>query len=349
VAFCLYSTIRHHPTEAETMRPLPLDSCEVTVLVDNMMDILSTTPAFVTGEVANVRKAGAAMQAGQCLCCAQWGLSLVIKARSGGGESTLLFDSGPEGYAVERNGDRLGIDFGAIDGAVFSHGHWDHVGGMTAALRLISKAKGHKNTPVFVNAGMFVSRGMANPDGSVFPHEPVPSIGELAAAGGQAVLSDGARLLLDGRFYQSGEIPRVSGYEQGLKGQKRLLPDGTWVPDELLMEERFVAVHLQDRGMLVFSACSHAGIVNVLRHAREVFAPVPIYGVMGGFHLSGAYPESITPQTVADMAEINPELIVPGHCTGYRAIHQLIETFGERRVVPCAVGRTYHFAGGPRG
>ena len=162
------------------MTPLPLDSCEVTVLVDNMMDILSTTPSYVTSETANVRKAGATVQAGNCLCCAQWGLSLVITARSGDGESTLLFDSGPEGYPVERNGSRLGVDFGAIDGAVFSHGHWDHVGGMTAALRLVSAAKGHKDTPVFVNEGMFVSRGATNPDGSIFPHEPVPTPEELA-------------------------------------------------------------------------------------------------------------------------------------------------------------------------
>lgn len=330
------------------MTLVSLDSCEVTVLVDNMMDILSSTPSYVTSEVANVRKAGATMQAGKCLCCAQWGLSLVITARSGGEESTLLFDSGPEGYAVERNGDRLGVDFGTIDGAVFSHGHWDHVGGMTTALRLVSTAKRHKNTPVFVNDGMFVTRGMSNPDGSVFPHEPVPSPEELAAAGGQVVLGDGARTILEDRFYQSGEIPRVSGYEQGLKGQKKLMSDGTWAEDELLMEERFIAVHLKDRGILVFSACSHAGIVNVLRHARAVFAPTPIYGVMGGFHLSGPYPESIMPQTVADMAEINPELIIPGHCTGFRAIHKLIDTFGEERVVPCAVGRTYAFAGGPR-
>lgn len=330
------------------MIPTALDACEVTVLVDNVLDILSTAPSYVTSETANVRKAGATMQAGQCLCCAQWGLSLIVKAKSADGESTLLFDSGPEGYGVERNGDRLGVDFGAIDGAVFSHGHWDHVGGMTTALRLMAEAKGHKDTPVFVNEGMFVSRGASQPDGSVFPHEPVPSPEALAEAGGRVVLDDNPRLLLSDRFYQSGEIPRVSGYEQGLKGQVVLKPDGSWEPDELLMEERFIAVHLKDRGMLVFSACSHAGIVNVLRHARAVFDPIPIYGVMGGFHLSGPYPESIMPQTVADMKAIDPELVIPGHCTGFRAVHKLIETFGPERVVPSAVGRTFNFAGGPR-
>ena len=49
------------------MTPLPLDSCEVTVLVDNMMDILSTTPSYVTSETANVRKAGATVRQ-LCAC-----------------------------------------------------------------------------------------------------------------------------------------------------------------------------------------------------------------------------------------------------------------------------------------
>ncbi len=123
----------------------------------------------------------------------------MIKARSGDGESTLLFDSGPEGYGVERNGDRLGVDFGGIDGAVFSHGHWDHVGGMTTALWLISDAKGHKETPVFVNEGMFVERAMLGPDGVLFPFEAAPSADELAEAGGRVDLDDNARLLLGDR------------------------------------------------------------------------------------------------------------------------------------------------------
>ena len=54
------------------------------------------------------------------------------------------------------------------------------------------------------------------------------------------------------------------------------------------MDERFLAVNVKDKGiMVVFTACSHAGVVNVLRHAAEVFEGIPLYAVMGGFHLAG--------------------------------------------------------------
>ncbi len=326
------------------MKLEPVKECEVLVLVDNVSDLLSTVPDNVTPEIPNVLRAGAQELSGRCLCCAQWGLSLIISVRSGGTARSMLFDSGPEDYGVERNGDRLGVDFGTIDAAVFSHGHWDHVGGMTAALRLIREAKSGGATPVYANEGMFVERAMQRADGSRLPFAKVPTPAELEAAGGQVEMSEGPQLLLDNLFYLSGEIPRVTSYEKGLLGQVRLTSDGTWEPDELILDERFVAVHVQNRGILVFTACSHAGVVNVLRHAREVFDPVPLYGVMGGFHLSGPYCESIIPETVEDLREFDLQTFIPGHCTGWRATHKLVETFGEDRVNPSAVARRYVFA-----
>ena len=99
-------------------------------------------PRSVTGEISNLVRAGATELNGHCLCCAQWGLSLVITVRAGDLKRTLLFDSGPEGHGVERNGERLQAPFADIGAAVFSHGHWDHVGGMETALRLIAAANG---------------------------------------------------------------------------------------------------------------------------------------------------------------------------------------------------------------
>lgn len=322
----------------------PIKACEVLVLVDNVSDLLSTTPDHITPEIPNVVKAGAEMLAGRCMCCAQWGLSLIVTARAGDGSRTLLFDSGPEGHGVERNGDRLGVAFGDIDAAVFSHGHWDHVGGMTTALGLISAGKGGAATPVHVNAGMFVERAMTRPDGSRLAFASVPFPEELEAAGGEVVMGDEERLLLDDMFYLSGEIARVTPYEKGLLGQVRRTETGEWEQDELILDERFVAVHVEGKGILVFTACSHAGVVNVLRHASAVFDPIPLYGVMGGFHLSGRYCESIIPETVADLREFDLEVIVPGHCTGWRATHRLVETFGEGRVFPSAVGQRHRFA-----
>lgn len=324
------------------MKIRPLDSCDVVVLVDNVTDILSTVPESVTGEVANVFKAGAKELSGRCLCCAHWGLSLVITARSGPKEYTLLFDTGPEGATLERNGDRLGVDFASIDCVMFSHGHWDHVGGMTSALKLIRGANGGKPVPVHVNDGMFVRRGMHSPEGPVLPFEDVPGRDELEAAGG-AVISDGrARSLLDESFYVSGEIPRVTPYEKGLPPHVKDVGKG-WEPDPWIMDERYAAVHVKDKGIVVFTACSHAGVINVLKDAREVFDPVPLYGIMGGFHLSGGACEAIIPETVEDMKAFDLKMIVPGHCTGWRAVHRLVETFGEERVVPSAVGRSHRF------
>jgi 7,8-dihydropterin-6-yl-methyl-4-(beta-D-ribofuranosyl)aminobenzene 5'-phosphate synthase len=313
------------------------------VLVDNVSDLLSTVPSHVTPEIPNVLKAGAEMLAGRCMCCAQWGLSLLVTTGIGDVSKTLLFDSGPEGYGVERNGERLGVQFGEIDAAVFSHGHWDHVGGMTTALGLIRAAKDGANTPVHVNAGMFVERAMTRADGGLLSFAAVPSPADLTAAGGEVVLGDEARTLLNGMIYLSGEIPRVTTYERGLLGQVRRSAAGDWEKDELILDERFVAVHLDGRGVLVFTACSHAGVVNVLRHARDVFDPLPLYGVMGGFHLSGRYCESIIPETVADLSEFDLKVIVPGHCTGWRATHKLVEAFGEERVFPSAVGQRHRF------
>ncbi len=82
-------------------------------------------------------------------------------------------------------------------------------------------------------------------------------------------MGDQERLLLDNLFYLSDEIPRVTSYEKGLLGQVRQTPVGEWEKDELIMDERFVAVHVRDKGIIVFTACSHAGVVNVLRCARE--------------------------------------------------------------------------------
>ena len=328
-------------TIRDAMELRPVDSLEVCVLVDNALDILSSVPDGVTSEIPNIRKAGAKELAGSCLCCAAWGLSLVITTRVGDESHTMLFDAGPEDYALERNGRRLGIDFGAIECVALSHGHFDHAGGLPTALRLIRDANGGRSVPMHVNAGMFGKRAFQPPDADRFPLGHVPTPDELRGAGGDVISSDAARTVLADTVYVSGEIPRVTDYEKGLPAQVRQLDDGTWVPDPLVLDERFLAVHVKQRGMVVFSACSHAGIVNVLRSARDVFEP-PLYAAIGGLHLSGKTHEAIIPDTVRDLGELDLTRIVAGHCTGWRALHALVHTFGDV-VVPGAVGQVHRF------
>ncbi len=297
----------------------------------------------MTNEFVNLARSGVTCLGGSCLCCAHFGLALVITATAGEARHTLLFDTGPEAYAVERNGDRMRVDFAAIDNVVLSHGHWEHGGGILKALELIGGANGGREIGVHVNPGMFVQRALRFPDGIVVSFMDLPKPDELAAHGATVVNSPAPRLLHDGCFYLSGEIPRVTAFEKGLPGHlSRTSPEADWAPDPLIMDERYLAVHLRDRGILVFSACSHAGMVNVLKSARDTFAPVPLHGVMGGFHLSGAT-EPIIPDTVRDLRSLGLERIMPGHCTGWRAVSALLQTFGDEVVVPCAVGRRFVF------
>jgi 7,8-dihydropterin-6-yl-methyl-4-(beta-D-ribofuranosyl)aminobenzene 5'-phosphate synthase len=141
----------------------------------------------------------------------------------------------------------------------------------------------------------------------------------------------------------SGEIPRVTSYERGYPGQVRRTEDGQgWEPDELLLDERWLGINVKGKGLVVLSACSHAGIVNVLHHARETYPDVPLHAILGGLHLSGAN-EAVIPQTVNDLKQFGLNTIAAGHCTGWRAMTALATAFGDKVLAPTAVGKRYSF------
>ena len=191
----------------------------------------------------------------------------------------------------------------------------------------------------FMHPDMFALRATKSGDGRLRPMEPVPSVDVLAGSGAEVVVSRDEHLLLDRNFYVSGEIPRRTSFERGFPGQCRLTAAGAWEPDEVMPDERFVAINVAGKGQVVFSACSHAGLINVLIHAKARFPDIPVFGVFGGFHLSGIT-EAIIPETVEALASFGLQLIVPGHCTGWRAVSALAAAYGDR-VVPSAVGKTF--------
>ncbi|HEY6247480.1 MAG TPA: MBL fold metallo-hydrolase [Pyrinomonadaceae bacterium] len=324
----------------------PIDCLEVLVVVDNVTDSLSSNPNNVQTEWAELLKSGR-MQvlSGKATCCAHHGLSLLITAFVGSEKRTLLFDAGPHGETFLRNAKILGVDLSEVEAVVLSHGHWDHAGGLVAAIEQISRgrgegATGRKAVECYVHPGMFAERALQKPDGEVIRFELVPTVGELTQAGAKIVNTDEPQFIGNGAFYLSGEIPRHTAYETGLPGHVRRASDGQgWEPDPLILDERFISVHVKDKGQVVFSACSHAGLVNVLTQAQSVFPEVELYGVFGGLHLSGVT-EKIIPQTVGDLRQFDLQLIASGHCTGWRALSVMSVTFGDE-LVPLAVGKRY--------
>jgi 7,8-dihydropterin-6-yl-methyl-4-(beta-D-ribofuranosyl)aminobenzene 5'-phosphate synthase len=323
----------------------PVDSVDVQILVDNVTDSLSSVPSFVETELGGLaRRRGAAwVLGGACLCCAAHGLSCLLTLRRGDSTHTVLFDSGPEDRTFEQNVSRLCIDLGPVEAMVLSHGHWDHAGAMLRALQLVRDRNGGSEVPCYMHPDMFRSRSVKMPDGSFRLMEDVPSEAALTAHGGRVITTRDPQAIADNTVYVSGEIPRRSGFEVGVPGQhRRTLDNQGWELDELLVDERFVAFHVRDKGLVVLTACSHAGVVNVLAHARDCFPGVKLHAVLGGLHLSGIN-ERIIPQTVSALGDFGLDVIAAGHCTGWRAMTALANAFGDGKLVPLAVGKRLRF------
>ena len=320
----------------------PADRAEILILVDNVTDNLSSVPAYVETEMPRLWKRGLKLLSGRCMCCAAHGLACAVTVWRGDTAHTLLFDTGPDDSVLGRNVERLGFDMGGIESIVLSHGHWDHSGAMLLALEMIQLSNGGRPVPTYMHPGMYRSRAMKAADGSMRPFADVPSQAQLEQAGALVVNAIEPQLILDDLFFVSGEIPRVTAFETGMQGQHRRTLDGQgWEPDPLVIDERFIAVSVKGKGVIVLTACSHAGVVNVMTHARDCFAGETLYGVLGGFHLSGGN-ERIIPETVAELRAFELKMIAAAHCTGWRAVNALANAFGDA-VAPAAVGKVYRF------
>jgi len=319
-----------------------VDSLVVDVITDNMSDTYASKPAFATSEMANILKAGAKEISGETLLVANLGYGLRLRTRIGPRQHTLLFDTGTEGATFIRNCRNMGIDLGEVEEIAVTHGHWDHMGALPAALDAIAARRGRGSVTVNVNPDMFNERGVRLQDGTIFPAARVPTPAQMEAQGARVANDGRARTLLDGHFYYSGEIPRVSDFEKGREDHLcRKDNSEEWRPDPFLMDERMLIVNVRDLGLVVFSACSHAGIVNVCTEARRLFPDTPIHAVMGGLHLGGVM-ERLIPQTVEALAPFEVGYFITGHCTGWRALHALANAYGDR-VSQSAVGTTYVF------
>src|SRR5262249_58767054 len=99
--------------------------------------------------------------------------------------------------------------------------------------------------------------GCGRRGGGVLAQEGVPDPARLTSAGANVVVTRDPRVIADGTFFVSAEVPRVTPYEVGLPGHMRHGADGkSWEPDPLIIDERFIAVRVKDWGVFVFSGCS---------------------------------------------------------------------------------------------
>lgn len=313
-----------------------VNSCEVVMLVDQMADLHAGAPPqtkYPEDVPQLVHRS------------AHWGLALLITVRTAHHRHTVLFDGGPDGNALCDSARQVGADLGQVGAVVLSLGHRNHAGGLPLALKHIYARNGGHRVPVHVNEDMFVRRAVRTSNGrGLLPVAQVPAPEDLEAAGGLLVASPNARTFCDDVFYLSGEIPRITPYEVGVPGRVRQSPEGNWVSDQWGRDERWLAVQVEGLGVIVFTGCSQAGLVNVLCHAEAAFDGVPLYAVVGGVDLGRCDGEALLDDTLHDLDHFNLQRLVPAQCTGQHAIDRMLMHYGPTRVQASGAGERYRFS-----
>jgi 7,8-dihydropterin-6-yl-methyl-4-(beta-D-ribofuranosyl)aminobenzene 5'-phosphate synthase len=107
-----------------------------------------------------------------------------------------------------------------------------------------------------------------------------------------------------------------------------------------VVDDQALVVHVRGRGLVVLTGCGHAGAVNIVRHAQRLTGVDRLHALVGGLHLTGPAFEPVIAPTVAALTELAPDLLVPGHCTGWRAQHALAAAL-PGAWVPGSSGSTY--------
>ncbi len=308
-----------------------VDRIRITSIVDNFVDNL------LRDQGPAKRRPRQAKSYERCLC-AEHGLAECIESQAGGETFPLLFDFGATPLVYLHNLglllDDYRIDLAAIRTLVLSHGHWDHYGGLLAFLR----EKRHslpEDAHLYAGEDAFLARW------SVAGKEGRRDMGRLdeeaiAAMDVGVVRVSEPRLLAD-QVLISGEIARRTSYETSASSA-RVERDGVDMQDDLSGEQALV-YHLKGKGLVVMTACGHAGVVNTVMHAREVTGVEEVHAIIGGFHLSGA-PEERIRKTVEDIAAIDPKIVVPMHCTGLETIEALSERLPSK-VIYNSAGTRY--------
>jgi 7,8-dihydropterin-6-yl-methyl-4-(beta-D-ribofuranosyl)aminobenzene 5'-phosphate synthase len=273
---------------------------------------------------------------------AEHGFSALVEIRKGDAVHRLLFDTGLTPDGCVGNLRRLGRDPGDIEVIVCSHGHFDHTTGLSGLVRHLGRA----GLPVLLHPESWSRRRIAIPGAEPF-ELPTPSRRSLEGAGFDIVENRWPSFLFERSVLVTGEVDRTTGFETGFPVHEARR-DGGWAPDPLILDDQALVVDVAGRGLVVLSGCGHAGIVNTCRYAQRLTGVDRVHAVLGGFHLNGPLFEPIIGDTVRAFEQLAPDVLVPAHCTGWRATHALARSLPEA-FIQNSVGTTFELVAGPAG
>ena len=315
---------------------------DVTILIDNRADLIVKSTETIKRFTEEP-------------LLAEHGFSALIDLNSIG--VRILWDAGVTRIALMENMRRLKIDSTTIDKIALSHGHSDHTASVSEILSNMDVSPtprrwetgtsldeilariDSRRIPLIAHPAAFRERWGFRDDGSKYgPILPPPS-DQWAALGAEIVLSE-RPYKMEAGCWTTGAIPRDSFEYSGISGKMYYREGHKFHRDEV-EDDQAIVLNIKDKGLVVLSGCAHAGIVNTMNYARQISGVDKIWAIMGGFHLARASNEIIQ-QRIDALIKLEPELIVPSHCTGFNAIGQFSRQMPEAFVLGL-VGTKYLF------
>lgn len=319
-----------------------VDRLVMTNVVDNIYDIFAKGGKLdtVTVQRTSLGKSGTLL--------AEHGLAYHLESVRGGERREVLLDFSLTERNLLNNYAVLKVDPARADAFILSHGHLDHYGALPDLARL---TQGRLKPGLTVYAGgedTFCHRVVATPAGTIDQGQ--LDRGALESRGLKVVLAKQTTVVA-GHAFTSGQIPRLTDFERP-PAPARLVAGpmdsmcsvshfgatrveakpGDLVPDTF-QGEHATAYHVKDRGLVVITSCGHAGVINSVRQIQKATGVEKVHAVVGGFHLAPA-PDEIVAKTVEAFRAINPDYIIPMHCTGMNTIMAVHQAMPKKLVMP---------------
>jgi 7,8-dihydropterin-6-yl-methyl-4-(beta-D-ribofuranosyl)aminobenzene 5'-phosphate synthase len=343
---------RAHAQSAKLASVPEVDSLTIRVITDSSYD----TPRVGQSKWVKTRRVGLVSPTDPLKTLHnEWGLALALETRMGSETRQIQLDFGYTKGALLNNMEIVGVDPTRTQALISSHGHFDHFGGLIGYLEKYRDRLPADLTLYIGGEDLFCVRKNATATPGHYSDWGVLDRRDLEKHRVRVVTCEQPTVIL-GHAFTTGSIARTSfervlpntfvQYHRRADGVGCDLPaedakaGGKPVQDQHI-HEHGTCFNVKGRGLVVISSCGHAGIINTARQAMAVSGVKKLHAALGGFHLFPA-PDDYVAKTVAEFKVLDPDVIIPMHCSGPNLVAMLRTELADR-VITSSTGTEFVF------